>query len=224
LNPGHPDLIPDVVILDPQLTLNVPKHITAFTGLDALTHAIEAYVSTQATMFSDMHALQAIELITANIQQAYHEPGNLVAKGKMLLGSFHAGVAFSNASTNLAHALGRALGAKFQLSHGLSVALMHPFVVAYSMESSRERYQKVAQTMGLKKPESLIVYLEELNNEFQVWANAASIVSYSFEDAIDEMTKNALEGNGILTNRRLPGEEDIRVIYKAMGKRLQKEA
>ena len=223
LNPGHPDFIPDVAILDPHLTLDVPGHITAFTGLDALTHAIEAYVSTKATVFSDMYALQAVELIGANLQRAYHKPGDIAARGNMLLGSFYAGVAFSNASTNLAHALGRALGTRFQLSHGLSVALLHPFVVAYSMDSCRERYERVAQAIGLEKGEALVGYLDGLNEEFHVWESAVSIVSHDFEGAIDEMTMNALGGNGILTNRRIPERKDIKNIYIALAKRLQKE-
>ncbi len=223
LNPGHPDLIPDVAILDPRLTLDVPGHITAFTGLDALTHAIEAYVSNKATVFSDMYALRAVELIGANLQRAYHEPGDITARGNMLLGSFYAGVAFSNASTNLAHALGRALGARFQLSHGLSVALLHPFVVAYSLDSCRERYERVAQAIGLEKGEALVGYLDGLNEEFHVWESAASIASHDFEGAIDEMTLNALGGNGISTNRRIPDQEDIKDIYRALAKRLQKE-
>ncbi len=223
LNPGHPDFIPDVAILDPLLTLDVPGHITACTGLDALTHAIEAYVSNKATVFSDMYALQAVELIGANLQRAYHKPGDIAARGNMLLGSFYAGVAFSNASTNLAHALGRALGTRFQLSHGLSVALLHPFVVAYSMDSCRERYEQVAQAIGLEKGEALVDYLDGLNEEFHVWESAASIVSRDFEDAIDEMTMNALGGNGILTNRRIPERKDIKNIYIALAKRLQKE-
>ena len=221
LNPGHPDLVPDVAILDPVLTLGVPSHITAFTGLDALTHAMEAYVSTKATVLSDLYALQAIEMITANIVKAYNEPTNLQARGQMLLASYYAGVAFSNSSTNLAHAMGRALGAKFHLPHGQSVALLHPFVVAYSYESCKERYDKIATIIGFKDGTAIVDYLNCLNDKLLVWQSATSLTLNGFEDAIEEMTMNALSGNGILTNRKVPSAEHIKGIFKALQRQLE---
>ena len=221
LNPGHPDLVPDIAILDPVLTLGVPNHITAFTGLDALTHAMEAYVSTKATILSDLYALQAIEMITANIIKAYQEPTNLEARGQMLLASYYAGVAFSNSSTNLAHAMGRALGAKFNLPHGQSVALIHPFVVAYSYESCKERYDKIATVIGLENGTEIIDYLNRLNDKLFVWHSATSLTMNCFEDAIEEMTTNALSGNGILTNRKVPSADDIKGIFIALQRQLE---
>ena len=221
LNPGHRDLVPDIAILDPVLTIGVPNHITAFTGVDALTHAIEAYVSTKATILSDFYALQAIEMITANIIKAYEEPTNLEARGQMLLASYYAGVAFSNASTNLAHAMGRALGTKFNLPHGQSVALLHPFVVAYSYESCKERYDKIATVIGLQRGTEITDYLNRLNDKLSVWQSATSLITSSFEDAIEEMTMNALSGNGILTNRKVPCADDIKGIFKALQRRLE---
>lgn len=221
LNPGHPDLVPDIAILDPVLTMGVPNYITAFTGLDALTHAIEAYVSTKATILSDFYALQAIEMITAHIIRAYEEPTNLEARGQMLLASYYAGVAFSNASTNLAHAMGRALGVQFNLSHGQSVALLHPFVVAYGYESCKERYDKIAKVIGLQNGAEIRGYLHQLNDKLFVWQSATSLITNGFEDAIEEMTINALSGNGILTNRKIPSEDDIKGIFKALQRRLE---
>ena len=221
LNPAHPDLLPDIAILDPVLTLSVPNHITAFTGIDALTHAIEAYVSTKATILSDLYALQAIEMITTNIIKAYEEPTNLETRGQMLLASYYAGVAFSNASTNLAHAMGRALGAQFNLSHGQSVALLHPFVVEYSYESCKERYDKIAKVIGLQNGIEIIDYLNRLNDKLFVWQSATSLTMSGFEDAIEEMTLNALSGNGILTNRKVPSADDIKGIFRALQRRLE---
>lgn len=221
LNPAHPDLLPDIAILDPVLTLSVPNHITAFTGIDALTHAIEAYVSTKATRLSDFYALQAVEMITATIIKAYEEPTNLEARGKMLLASYYAGVAFSNSSTNLAHAMGRALGTKFNLSHGQSVALLHPFVVAYSYESCKERYDKIARVIGLKNGMEIVDYLNQLNDKLFVWQSAISLTMNRFEEAIEEMTTNALSGNGILTNRKVPSADDIKEIFKALQRQLE---
>lgn len=221
LNPGHPALIPDVVILNPLLTVNLPKSVTAFTGLDALTHAIEAFVSTNATPLSDFYALQAVKLLTDNIEIVYEKPHNLAAREGMLLGSFYAGIAFSNASTNLAHATGRALGTKFHLPHGQSVALMHPFVVEYSMESCRERYDQIAAQIGLEQGGQLVSYLQELNDKFGVWQSAESIVDQLTVETIEDMTKSALSGNGILTNRQVPTAQQIEQLFMQLRKRLQ---
>ena len=221
LNPGHPALIPDVVILDPLLTVNLPKSVTAFTGLDALTHAIEAFVSTNATPLSDFYALQAVKLLTDNIGIVYNKPHHLAAREGMLLGSFYAGIAFSNASTNLAHATGRALGTKFHLPHGQSVALMHPFVVEYSMASCRERYDQIAVQIGLEQGQQLVPYLQELNDKFGVWQSAESIVDQLTSKTIEDMTKSALSGNGILTNRQVPTAQQIEQLFMQLRKRLQ---
>lgn len=221
LNPSHRDFIPDVAILDPTLTIDVPKDITAFTSLDALTHAIEAYVSTNATALSDFYAMEAVKLITNNIKVVYYEPTNVMARQHMLLGSYYAGIAFSNASTNLAHATGRALGAKFLLPHGQSVALMHPFVVEYSMASCKNRYEHIAHIMGLQTAEMVSGYLHRLTDELDVWASARNIVDLLSDETIAEMTNNALNGNGIVTNRQVPTERDITKLYALLRKRLQ---
>ena len=221
LNPGHPALIPDVVVLDALLTVNLPKSFTAFTGLDALTHAIEAFVSTNATPLSDFYALEAVRLLTDHIEVVYEEPHNLAAREGMLLGSFYAGIAFSNASTNLAHATGRALGTKFHLPHGQSVALMHPFVVEYSMESCADRYDEIAAQIGLKQGEELVLYLQGLNDQFGVWQSAKTLIDQLTIEAIREMTKSALNGNGILTNRQVPTALEIVQLFTQLRKRLQ---
>lgn len=212
-NPGHVDLIPDVAILDPVLTLNVPKYVTAFTGIDALTHAIEAYVSTKANEVTDFFALQAIQMISQSIVEAYHHPKNIEARSQMLLGSYYAGLAFSNASTNLAHAMGRAIGTKWNLPHGQSVAIMHPFVVKYSIESCKGKYDDVAKALGLTDGYQVERYLLNLNQTLQVWDEVKFIGDIEFLNSIEEMTRNAMSGNGILTNHQIPTEMDVRQIY-----------
>ena len=212
-NPGHPDLIPDVAILDPNLTRTVPKQITAQTGIDALTHAIEAYVSTKANDLSDFYALQAIELIHQSLRKVYHEPNDLKAREQMLLGSYYAGLAFSNASTNLAHATGRALGTMWAIPHGLSVALTHPFVVQHFYESSQTRYDKIATLLGLQSGEEVAHYLLTLNDEFHIWHDAKKLLQVDFINSIEIMTTNALSGNGILTNAIVPTKEEIEDIF-----------
>jgi len=215
-NPGHVDLIPDVAVLDPVLTVNVPKHVTAFTGIDALTHAIEAYVSTKANEVTDFYALQAIQLINQSIVEAYHQPMNIQARSKMLLGSYYAGLAFSNASTNLAHAMGRAIGTKWNLPHGQSVAILHPFVVNYSIASCKGKYDDIAKALALTDRDEVEHYLLQLNQELQVWDNVKFIAEEKFLHSIEEMTHNAMSGNGILTNQLVPTAADVRQIFIAL--------
>ena len=212
-NPGHVDLIPDVAILDPALTVNVPKHVTAFTGIDTLTHAIEAYVSTKATEVTDFFALQAIRMISQSIGEVYHHPTNIQARSQMLLGSYYAGLAFSNASTNLAHAMGRAIGTKWNLPHGQSVAIMHPFVVKYSIASCKDKYDDVAKALALTDGSEVERYLLNLNQTLQVWDEVKFIAEVEFLNSIEEMTHNAMSGNGILTNQQVPTAKDVRQIY-----------
>lgn len=215
-NPGHPDLIPDVAILDASWSMYVPKKITAQTGLDALTHAVEAYVSTNSTMLSDFYAEKAMELIHQSLPLAYEDGTNMEARQKMLLGSFYAGVAFSNASTNLAHATGRALGVRWHMPHGLSVALMHPFVAAFSYESCQQKYDRIASIFGLKSGKELASYLKNLNDAFHIWEEAEHLINEEFEQSLEEMTANALKGNGIATNYRIPNEQNIHDLFMEM--------
>ena len=212
-NPGHVDLIPDVAILDPVLTLNVPKHVTAYTGIDALTHAIEAYVSTKANEVTDFYALQAIRIISQSIVEAYYQPTNIQARSQMLLGSYYAGLAFSNASTNLAHAMGRAIGTKWNLPHGQSVAILHPFVVNYSIAGCKDKYDDIARVLALTDGHEVASYLLNLNQELHVWDDVKFIADDEFLNSIDEMTRNAMSGNGILTNHQVPTAMDVGQIY-----------
>ena len=212
-NPGHVDLIPDVAILDPVLTLNVPKHVTAFTGIDALTHAIEAYVSTKSNEVTDFYALQAIRLISQSIVESYHDPMNIQARTQMLLGSYYAGLAFSNASTNLAHAMGRAIGAKWNLPHGQSVAILHPFVMQYSIAGCRDKYDDIATALGLTAGNEIVSYLLNLNQELLVCDDLKFIANEEFLHSIEEITRNAMSGNGILTNQLVPTEVDVQQIF-----------
>lgn len=211
LNPGHPALIPTIVLLDPELTVSMSPKITAETGLDALAHAIEGYVSTLATPISDSFALEAIRLIGKSIQVAYHEPQNVIARDNMLRGSMFAGLAFSNSSTNLAHATARSLGTRFSMPHGISVALMHPYVIAFGAESSNERYTEIARVLEV---ESVLEFINELNETFQLKEQAKKRLDIEDVKAcIPILVEDALSGNGIQTNRKVPTREDITEIY-----------
>ena len=139
--------MPDAAIVDYSLSISMPKNLTAFVGLDALTHAIEAYVSKKAGPVSDMFALLAIRLISADIMNAYNEPDNELARENMMLGANYAGIAFSNSSVCAVHGMSRPLGANFHVPHGLSNAMLLPLITERGIESTH-RYADVAVSMG----------------------------------------------------------------------------
>lgn len=224
MNPGHPDLVPDVAILDPCLTTSLPKHFTAYTGLDAMTHAIEAYVSTKASCVTDDFAINAINMIGKSLPIVYEDGENVSAREKMLLGSFYAGIAFSNASTNLAHATGRPLGARFDIPHGLSVALLLPFVMRFGMEAVPDRYAKIAVALGEDASQEVtllarksIDLVDKYNEQFGIWRDGLKYID--IEDLKANMSiivDDALSGNGIVTNQIVPTKRDVENILLAL--------
>ncbi len=144
---GDP-LYPDAALLDPALTLSLPPKITAAPGIDALTHALEAYVSTQAHTVSDMYAMEAMELISANLGQAYANGDNLEARSAMLLGSLLAGKALATAGVGLVHAMAYPLGGMFGIPHGLANAVLLPYVVDYNIIGNPQKFAEIAVLLG----------------------------------------------------------------------------
>ncbi len=141
-------LIPDVAILDAELTTTLPKPVTAGTGMDALTHAIEAYVSVFANPFTDALAAQAIKLIAANLRRAFTQGQDIVARSNMLTASFMAGVAFSNSSCGLVHTLAETVGGVYRTPHGVTNALLLPVVMEFNLDACPEKFANVAALMG----------------------------------------------------------------------------
>lgn len=138
-----------VAICDPELTISLPAHITASTGMDALTHAIEAYTSTCSEPISDALALYATELIYNNLVTAVNKGSNLEARSAMLLGSMLAGIAFSHSDVASVHCIAESLGGVYDLPHGVCNAIFLPHVMEYNMEYSVEKYARIAKAMGL---------------------------------------------------------------------------
>jgi alcohol dehydrogenase class IV/putative sterol carrier protein len=145
--------LPHLAILDPTMTISMPAKLTAMTGMDALTHAIEAYVDKEWSPASDALALHAITLITGNILQACAKPGDLQARGAMQVGSFLAGVAFSHSMVGMVHGIAHALGGVYHIPHGLANALILPEVMAYNLEARIDRYADIALAMGISFPQ-----------------------------------------------------------------------
>ncbi|WP_080873750.1 iron-containing alcohol dehydrogenase [Oceanobacillus timonensis] len=230
MNPGHSDLIPDIAILDPVLTSSLPKQFTAYTGVDALTHAIEAFVSTKANLATDQYALTAIQIAGRSLPVVYNDGRNIPAREEMLLASTYAGIAFSNASTNLAHAAGRALGSRFHIPHGLSVAVLLPLVMRFGLQEAPERYAQIAIALGENAnkdihelAEQSIQIIEKYCDDFQIWKDALNYIHLQdLQDNIDCLVKDALNGNGILTNRIVPSSSDIRKLFLNLVEKLNK--
>ncbi len=147
--------LPRMAILDPEVTVSMPGKLTAATGMDALTHAIEAYVDKEWSPASDALALHAIRLISNNILQACAQPQDLVARGAMLVGSFLAGVAFSHSMVGMVHGISHALGGVYHIPHGLANALVLPEVMQFNLKSRLERYADIAMALGVTFPQAV---------------------------------------------------------------------
>ncbi len=137
-----------VVLLDPLLTIGLPPHITAMTGMDALVHAIESYTGVRATVFTDTLNLQAIRMVAANLRKAYANGDNREARENMLYASCLAGMAFSNTQNGLDHALALAIGGKFHIPHGLLTAFILPWVMEYNLLANPQKFIQIARAFG----------------------------------------------------------------------------
>ncbi|BDG59062.1 iron-containing alcohol dehydrogenase [Caldinitratiruptor microaerophilus] len=143
-----PYLLPTVAIVDPVLTLTVPPAVTAATGIDALTHAIESFTAPKATPQTDLYALEAIRLISRSLRKAVWAGKDLQARTDMAYGSLFAGVSLGNAGVGAVHALGYPLGGQFGVTHGVSMSLLLPYVMEFNMVADIEKFARVAEAMG----------------------------------------------------------------------------
>lgn len=216
-------LMPAAAIIDYQFTLSLPTRIAADTGIDALTHAIEAYVSRKANTFSDHQAIAAMKLLAPNLIKDCHEPDNLAAKEAMMLGATLAGIAFSNASVGLVHGMSRPIGVHFHVPHGLSNAMLLPTITEYSLIGAPLRYAECALHMGLVADISdqtlahkeLIKALNHINSTLLVPTLAEfGIEKPAFEGLLSLMADQALASGSPSNNPRIPDKEKIIDLYK----------
>jgi len=212
-------LVPDIALIDPETLLTKPPDLTAHTGLDVLTHAIEAYVSNANSPVTDLHALEAIRLITTYLPGAVANPGEIGYRGETMLASLHAGLAFSNASLGAVHAMAHALGGSLDLPHGLCNALLLDAVIAYNYPSARERYDTINGIMKTcmggegngNGPQDLTNRIREFRCSLGVRETLGSI-GVKRED-IPMLAGNALRDVCMATNPRRPVREEIEAIY-----------
>ncbi len=151
-----PYLVPDAVYVDPKLTLSVPAMVTAATGMDALTHCIESYANKFAHPAIDVYALGGIRLISKYLKRAVENGNDLEARENLSLGSLFGGFCLGPVNTGAVHALSYPLGSEFHVAHGLSNALLLPYVIEYNINAAPERYADIALAMGGEKKESVL--------------------------------------------------------------------
>lgn len=145
-----PNDIPIIAIVDTDLMMSMPKGLTASTGMDALTHAIEGYITAGAWDMTDMYTIKAIELIAKNLEQATFKPDDVAARNGMALGQYIAGMGFSNCGLGIVHSMAHSLGAMYDTPHGIANAVLLPYVMAYNESASKEKYKDIALAMGVK--------------------------------------------------------------------------
>jgi alcohol dehydrogenase class IV len=217
---ASPLLVPTVAILDPELTASMPPRVAAATGMDALTHAVEAYVSTVANPLTDTLALAAIEAIGANLLKAVTAPDNLEARTNMLLAQMQAGQAFSNASVGLVHAMSRPMGAFFGVPHGVANAMLLPVVAAYNRPACPERMARLARALGRntahmdlgQASRQAAAALEELLAELPLPRTLTEVGVT--DEALPEMAKEAAANGSSRVNPRKPSEDEIVALYR----------
>ncbi len=215
--------LPLAALVDYELTYSVPPRTTADTGVDSLTHALEAYVSKRANPISDALALSAMELIGANIRTAYAEPRNAAAREAMMLGATQAGLAFSNSSVALVHGMSRPIGAHFHVPHGLSNAMLLPAITRFSVPGAEARYAEAARRIGFAASTDgdavaaakLITGLETLNRDLSVPTPADyGIDEASWNGKMALMAEQALASGSPNNNPRVPTAAEIVGLYR----------
>ena len=238
LNKKYPladyELTPDVAIIDPDLVMSLPKSVTADTGMDVLTHALEAYVSNMASDYTDGLAEKAIELVFENLETAYKDGGNKLAREKMHNASTIAGMAFTNAFLGVNHSIAHKIGAEFHLPHGRINAILLPYVIRYNASKptkfvsfpkyeyfiADKKYAAIARKLGLKADtveegvESLISKVRELNESLNMPKSfkEAGIPEEEFIAKVDMLADRAFEDQCTNANPRVPLVSEIKEI------------
>ncbi|SJZ59425.1 iron-containing alcohol dehydrogenase [Selenihalanaerobacter shriftii] len=211
------ELVADIAIVDPEIPSTMPKHITANTGMDVLTHAIEAFVSTGATSYTDALALKAIELVFEYLPKVYKNGDDLEAREMMHDASTIAGMAFSNASLGIVHSLAHKIGGELHFTHGLANAILLPYVIEFNYEAANNKFRIIEESL---KVDNLADAVRKLNSKvnipitFKKISNKFDVTEEMFEDALKRMPKNSHQDPCTLTNPNEPTIEDMKSLYK----------
>lgn len=216
---NDPHLLPAYAILDPKLTVGLPKHITSTTGLDALTHAVEAYIGHSNTKDTAEKALEATKLVFRYLKKAYDNGGDIMAREKMLLASHYAGIAFTRAYVGYVHAIAHTLGGFYGIPHGLANSVILPYVLDYYGETAYDRLADLADAAGLEpddksnkgKALAFIAAIREMNEYMQIPTGFEQIK----EEDIPTLVKRALhEGNPLYPVPKIMDKADCEAVIR----------
>ncbi|HBJ2623286.1 TPA: iron-containing alcohol dehydrogenase [Clostridium botulinum] len=211
---GNMEMMPDIAICDPEVTVSMPARITAETGMDALTHALEALASNRANYVSNILALQAAIDIIEALPKAYEFGEDLEKREKMLNASMVAGMAFTNVSLGIVHSMAHTLGGYFKVAHGLADAILLPYIIEFNSNNKDAKaiYDNVAEKVGCK---DLGQVIKELNEKLNVPKKLSEIIidEEKYNDLLDEMSKAALADGCTKTNPIVPTIEQFRELF-----------
>ena len=217
---GNMEMMPDIAICDPAVTMSMPAHITAETGMDAMTHAVEALVSQRANYISDNLAKQAVKDIFTYLPLAYEDGENVEAREKMLNASMAAGLAFTNVSLGIVHSIAHTLGSFFHIAHGLGDAIVLPYVIHFNGTKSAEA-QKIYRDLAEKqKADSFEACIIELNNKLHIADKISALLSdgqkAEYQEKIPEMADMALADGCTKTNPAIPTKAEMEELFKTI--------
>lgn len=214
-------LAPDIAVLDPLLTRSLPPMLTAATGIDALSHAVETFVSTENTPFSDGLALTAITMIGDSLRQAVQHGDDLEARGQMLMAACMAGMACANSYFGIIHALAHAVGGRFHLHHGTAISIFMPHGMRFNSEFLPERYLRIAHALGVSasgrsEDEMVVLGIEAVAALARDCGLPMRLRDVGIpEDALPDLAATALIDGAIFHNPRVASEEDLFAILQA---------
>lgn len=216
----HPYFLPDTVLLDPTLTKSLPKPVTAATGLDAFCHCIETYISKKTNPFARMFGLRGIELITRYLRRAYNDGDDMEARENMLLAAFYGGVAITASSTVAVHALSYPLGGSYHIPHGVSNAILLPYVMKFNMDAIYDCVPEIADAMDIPSDGLSVEQLAEkvIAEIFALVCDvgiASDLRGYGISaDDLEFLTVSASEVHRLIDqNPKTMSLDDIRSIY-----------
>lgn len=215
-------LVPDMAVCDSALTLSMPRSLTAATGLDALTHAVEAYISVKAQPMTDLLALEAVRLLSRYLRRAWSNGSDQEARYYTMHAATLAGLAFSNSSVALVHGMSRPIGACFNVPHGISNAVLLPAVCRFTLPGAIERFAHLAEAMGepvqglsrLEAAERAVTFLERLCSDFNMLGlKNAGVGRAELDKMAAKMARDAIASGSPGNNPRLATEEEIIQLY-----------
>ncbi len=216
---NDPQLRPKYAVLDPELTTGLPKKITSTTGMDALTHAIEAYIGQSGVKSTDDYAKKATKLVFENLEKAYEDGKDIEARENMLVASFYAGMAFTRAYVGYVHAIAHNLGGMYGTPHGLANAVILPHVLEYYGETAYKKLAELAEIVGIdgdsdkEKAEKFIEEIKEMNEEMDIPEHFDFIKDEDIPTIVERALK---EGNPLYPVPKIMDKEDCTKVVKAI--------